>query len=839
MRKIFTLSLLSLCALLYGSSLQAQQLKTIERISDVTLPFIYLSDSTSVSHKSFDEAEVLTTDFCLPNDINATTLKADTEGYFHPAVNKKGRGQLTTYRFVISASRYAKGHLKITGQGRFALYKGNKKVADRSATSPKDSLAIDHEVALDAGSQDYYLRTLILHQDSVKQQFAIRIEPSDSSVQAITLSAEVAKKRLTAEHIFNGLFLSSSAYSPSGEYLLVRYRYTQGNKNDSYGKIYDAKGRIIRQDKELAKCHWMPESDELYFVRSINEKRNLYKSLPDGSKETLLLEGIPENDPFFMKRNDLLLVGIKEEGDKKDEKVQYVRDPDDRMPGWRNGYTIAIIDLQSGDRLPLTFGKKQVTPIDIDAQGRFLLQSGNTDWKNAPNINTADYILFDALTGKKDTLIRKGIDLSEAQFTPDGQHIIFKGSPNSFDGVGNAIGRPANGFEGELFLFDIATRKASPLTKNFNPSVTHFSLDKKGNLYMLVEEGSRRKLYLIDAKGGHYTAAPRMLTRAEEYIQNFSFSDHGQVAYIGQSATNGPRLYTVAKGKEKCLWDLDAERNKGYERPIVKDFGFSYNGTPIEAWYILPPDFDASKKYPLLVYYYGGTSPTNRYMEGTWSLPMFAAQGYVMLTLNPSGTTGYGQDFSARHLNAWGEPTAEEIIACVKSFTEKHPFIDAKKIGCFGASYGGFMTQYLLTKTDIFAAGVSHAGISSISNYWGSGFWGVGYNTVAAHGNYPWSNPKLYVGQSPLFRVENIHTPLLLLHGDSDTNVPTGESINMYNALKVLGKEVALIKFTGQDHFILEYDRRMQWLESMWGWFDKYLKGDPSRWEALYGKEEK
>ena len=151
-----------------------------------------------------------------------------------------------------------------------------------------------------------------------------------------------------------------------------------------------------------------------------------------------------------------------------------------------------------------------------------------------------------------------------------------------------------------------------------------------------------------------------------------------------------------------------------------------------------------------------------------------------------------------------------------------------------GASYGGFMTQYLLTRTDIFTCGISHAGISNITSYWGEGYWGYSYSTAASAHSYPWNNPELYTKHSPLFAADKINAALLLLHGSSDTNVPIGESIQMYNALKLLGKDVAFISVKGEDHGIVDYEKRLQWNNSIYAWFDKYLKGDATMWESLY-----
>ena len=177
---------------------------------------------------------------------------------------------------------------------------------------------------------------------------------------------------------------------------------------------------------------------------------------------------------------------------------------------------------------------------------------------------------------------------------------------------------------------------------------------------------------------------------------------------------------------------------------------------------------------------------------------------------------------------------ADDSIEGTKKFVNAHPYVNGKKIGCLGASYGGFMTQYLQTKTDIFAAAISHAGISDHTSYWGEGYWGYSYSEVSGANSYPWANPELFVDHSPLYNADKIHTPLLFLHGSVDTNVPVGESIQMYTALKLLGRETALVVVDGQNHHIRDYSRRILWQNTIFAWFAKWLQDDASWWNAMY-----
>lgn len=321
------------------------------------------------------------------------------------------------------------------------------------------------------------------------------------------------------------------------------------------------------------------------------------------------------------------------------------------------------------------------------------------------------------------------------------------------------------------------------------------------------------------------------------------------ITQFSQDAS-GNKLSYISKGikspTECYIYNLDNKSSKLISAPMqammqnitlgeVEDWKYTNpESVTIDGFFHLPPDFDPSKKYPLLVYYYGGTTPTAKTFEHPYSMHYFASLGYVVYTIIPSGAIGYGQEFAAKHVNAWGINTADDIINATKYFVEKHPYIEKDKIGCLGASYGGFMTMYLLTQTDIFKAAISHAGISSLASYWGEGYWGYSYSSGASANSYPWNNPDLYIKQSPLFNADKVSAPLLLTHGTVDTNVPIGESIQMFTALKILGKPIEFLQVANENHGVATFQKKIDWSHSMGAWFDRWLKDQPKWWFDMY-----
>jgi dipeptidyl aminopeptidase/acylaminoacyl peptidase len=449
-------------------------------------------------------------------------------------------------------------------------------------------------------------------------------------------------------------------------------------------------------------------------------------------------------------------------------------------------------------------------------------------------INT--YFTLDLHTLAVDTLFQSRW-IQNVQWSPDGSRLLVLGGPLTFDGVGKNVpeGTIPNDSDTQAFLYDPNTGGVETISGDFDPKLQSGVWSRSGDaIYFLAEDKSYYRLVRYDVKRGEY----QHLDADVEVIREMDLAaDASVMLYRGSSASGRPKAYVMdlKKGRSQVLVDPGEADYQHVEFGQVTRWTFkSSRGMEIEGRVYTPPGFDAERTYPCIVYYYAGTSPVERDFGGRYPKEIWAANGYVVYVLQPSGATGFGQAFSALHVNDWGKITSEDIIEGTEKFLEAHPFVDRGRVGCIGASYGGFMTMLLVTRTDLFAAAVSHAGISSISSYWGEGFWGYWYLGLSATGSFPWNRKDIYVDQSPLFSADRVNTPLLMTHGAEDTNVPPGESRQFYTALKLLGKEVDLIEVDDQNHWIMEYDKRIRWTKSIIAWFDRWLKDQPEWWEDLY-----
>ncbi|MDO4790579.1 MAG: prolyl oligopeptidase family serine peptidase [Porphyromonas sp.] len=857
-RKTFLAAML--CSLFLGSgALLAQETKAKQETGQPKISYAQrmhysgpvnisrpvLSDSTNLAGRSYDLQTMLhyAPRVNVANDTRTLISPKNGEKPLFTIPVKRVQDpntlQYHIFNFNLLAETYTKGTLSVECNAPFEVLVDNaSKMRGQGAKAVNDSIKPQtSKITLLPRTHMVTVKVTLSSKDSL-ENIDLRAGFSPEREDRVVEVRSDVKHHPDPNFMIYGRSLAGSQISPSGDYIILYFRPSAASKAGEQAFLFHKGKKIAEFDGVASRARWMPKTDKLYYDETTEKGRTLYAYDPKAMKREVIHTNIPEKGGYFMSPAETSLIyHVSEDGPKYDKNLDRLVSPGDRLPGFRSRVFISIFDLKSGVFAPITFGNKSTHVQDMAQDDSKLIFSITTPMLTKRPFRTTNFYEVDLKTMKVDTLFVNETEIAQLKYSSLPNKLVAVGSADAFGGVGRLLpkGVIANSYDSQLFLYDRVTKTAKSLSKSLDRSISSVSIpSNRAEVYFSAEVGDRKLLFVSDLKSGSITR----LSKKEDYVKNFSVSAlSGNVTYIGQSATTSDRFYTIdsKKRKETLLYDLDAEKGKDLIRSTMIDWDYkTLDGTEIQGRFYLPPNFNPNKKYPMLVYYYAGTAPVNRIFEGSYSLAMYASLGYVVYSMNPSGSTGYGQEFAARHVNAWGDRTAAEIISAVKAFCKSHPFVNEKKIGCMGASYGGFMTQYLQTQTDIFAAAVSHAGISALSSYWGEGYWGVGYSAVASADSYPWNNPDLYTKHSPLFLADKINTPLLLLHGTKDTNVPDGESVQMYQALKILGKDVEYIRVYGEDHGIINPEKRLAWTSAIMAFFAKHLQDDPTWWNDLF-----
>lgn len=830
---------LLLIAMLCASTVFANDTVINFMLRSMTLPELTLTDSIDALGKRIDNTLLLQTKVNTAfADVEHSIVTTDAEGRLH--ITKPAAGNaLNIVGFNLWSDRFTTATLNVTTTSMAEIYVDNVLMQTKRTTENSAGEAKTSSIELTIEPMKLYhvsIKSLSTSADEYDAMMLISVAGNNENAHINYSTNE--KRFYQLSDNFIGKRVANTSISYCGKYLLTTYTHRISTKDiSSYKILTEVKSGRTLCPRLNAAINWMPRSSKLYYTETTINGTDVITIDPATMAEETAAHNIPEDKFIWSPNERQLIFDIEESAAKSQGPLKYHASVMDRVDG-RSRRHFALYDIATATTTRLTAGNHSAQIHDISADGtKILFATYTTDYSHRQQIRINLYQL-NTTTLQVDTILADQWYLNSAQYSPDAKQLLITAGPDAFDGAGKNCGSHpiANDYDIQAFIYDIASKHITPITKDFDPAIKTISWNKNGNLYMLVNERDAINAYEYNVAKAEFNP----LKMATELVRQFSISGDGRTAaYIGCGLNHSSKAYTydVRKQRSTLVADPMATVYENIQLGNTEDFSFTYDSTETDGFICYPPMFDASKKYPMIVYYYGGTTPSQRWNEYYYGAHVFASRGYIVYVVNPSGTIGYGQEFSARHVNAWGIRTADEIIEGTRRAYRTHSCIDSTKIGCIGASYGGFMTEYLISKTDMFACAVSHAGISNLTSYWGEGYWGIGYNLAAAAGSYPWNNPELFIRQGALFNADKINTPLLMTHGSVDTNVPIGESIQLYNALKIQNKTVEFVEVEGENHTIVaDLYKQILWHNTIMAWFARWLQDAPEWWDNLYPK---
>jgi len=294
------------------------------------------------------------------------------------------------------------------------------------------------------------------------------------------------------------------------------------------------------------------------------------------------------------------------------------------------------------------------------------------------------------------------------------------------------------------------------------------------------------------------------------------------IAAVISDATHPADLWLVRGNGMARVSNHNDNIRRGASLIEPEEFRFkSFDGSEIQAWLMKPSGWREDRKYPMILSIHGGPHGMFGYAFNS-SLQVFAARGYAVLYLNPRGSSGYGQKFADGTINEWGGGDYRDLMAGVDEALRRYSWIDQYRLGVTGGSYGGFMTNWIITQTPRFKAAVSVASVSNLISFYSTSL----YQDLlhAEFGGFPWDNYDALWQWSPLRYARQAQTPTMFIHGEQDNDVHITQAEEMYMALRRRGVDTVFVRYPREGHGFREPRHRVDALERTMDWFDKYLK---------------
>lgn len=409
------------------------------------------------------------------------------------------------------------------------------------------------------------------------------------------------------------------------------------------------------------------------------------------------------------------------------------------------------------------------------------------------------------------------------QFSPDGKYIAWQSMAH-------------NGYESDrnrLCVYNFATGSKTYVAEKFDSNVDGFcwANDSK-TLYFIGCWHACVNMYQTNINGD----VKQLTNDWMDFGSIQMLGNSGKILASRHSMSQADELYVVTPGKDvkstkvqqithenKAFYD-QLEMGKVQERWVKTS-----DGKQMQVWVILPPHFDANKKYPTLLYCEGGPqSPVSQFWSYRWNFQIMAAHDYVIIAPNRRGLPGYGSEWNEEISGDWTGQCMKDYLAAIDDATENLPYVDKDKLGCVGASFGGFSVYYLAGHHNKrFKAFIAHDGAFNLESMYTDTeeAWFSNWEYDDAYWNYTKTNraSRTYAN-SPHKFVDRWDTPILCIHGEKDYRINANQGFGAFNAARLKGIPAELLIFPDENHWVLKPQNGILWQRTFFGWLDKWLK---------------